>query len=64
MHDLRLSAGQADHQLAGKRVSHMQTLCYILIIIGKQCPKYRVFYMSARVLLNLLNALKKRDKMQ
>ena len=36
IHDFRLSSRQADNQLEGKSLSHMQTLGYH----GKMCLKY------------------------
>ena len=43
IHDFRLSSRQADNQLAGKSLLHMQTLGYQ----GKMCLKYMV--MSVQV---------------
>ena len=39
MHDFQLSSRQADSQLAGKSLSHMQTLDYH----DKICLKYVIF---------------------
>ena len=36
MHDFRLSSPQANNQLAGKSLSHMQTFGYY----GKKCLEY------------------------
>ena len=43
IHDIRLSSRQADNQLAGKSLSHMQTLGYQ----GKMCPKYVIMVLIA-----------------
>ena len=40
IHDFRLSSRQADNQLAGKSLSHMQTFGYH----GKTCLKYVISY--------------------
>ena len=55
IHDFRLSSRQADNQLAGKSLSHMQTLGYH----GKMCLKYVIIYTIKRTTdLNLLQILK------
>ena len=45
MHDVRLSSGQTDNQLAGKSLPHMQTLGYR----GKYRPEYVIIEVTKRL---------------